>query len=181
MLAMGDRVLVEILAFDGRHKLSDKCEDKAYIVVGQPSKDIPVYIVQREDNTSVKIKLHRNHLLPINHLPVSKIESKPVNKIESKPTTKRKVSVTSTGSTESSDDTSDEEDYVVVSPVNNPPDVEETHDNYSSTASGATEEMVSETRSSLHDSDSNLDEDISDSNQSIMSESSNSSREPPGE
>ena len=33
----GDRVLVKILAFDGKHKLADRWEDGVYIVLSQPN------------------------------------------------------------------------------------------------------------------------------------------------
>ena len=46
--------LVKIWHLMADTQSSDKWVDKSYIVVGQPSKDMPVYIVQREDDTSVK-------------------------------------------------------------------------------------------------------------------------------
>ena len=70
VLEAGDRVLVKILAFEGRHKLANKWEDGVYTVLEQPNKDVPVYNVQLEDRTGPKRKLHRNHLLPVNHLPI---------------------------------------------------------------------------------------------------------------
>ena len=68
----GDRVLVKILAFDWRHKLSNKWEEEAYVVLKHPNVDIPVYIIQWKDGTGPTGELHRNHLLPINYLPVDK-------------------------------------------------------------------------------------------------------------
>nr|KAG5697948.1 hypothetical protein BaRGS_030261 [Batillaria attramentaria] len=44
VLQPGDRVLVRTLAFEGKHKLSDKWEDDPYLVESQPSADIPVYV-----------------------------------------------------------------------------------------------------------------------------------------
>ena len=44
-LHVGDKVLVKILAFDGRHKLSDKWEEEIYIVKEKPNSDIPIYKV----------------------------------------------------------------------------------------------------------------------------------------
>lgn len=61
----GDRVLVKVVAFDGKHKIADKWEEEAYIVLRQPNKEVPVYVVQREDGTGKKRTLHRNLLLPI--------------------------------------------------------------------------------------------------------------------
>ena len=70
VLEAGDRVLVKILDFEGRHKLANKWEDGVYTVLEQPNKDVPVYNVQLEDRTGPKRKLHRNHLLPVNQIPI---------------------------------------------------------------------------------------------------------------
>ena len=72
-LEEGDRILVKILAFDGRHKLSDKWEDKPYVVLKKPNPDVPVYDVQREDGVGRVRTLHRNHLLPIGELPIMNV------------------------------------------------------------------------------------------------------------
>jgi len=61
----GDRILVKIVAFDGKHKLADKWEEDVYVVLDQPNIDIPVFVVQREDGTGKKRTVHRNLLLPI--------------------------------------------------------------------------------------------------------------------
>lgn len=45
---VGDRVLVKIVAFDGRHKLSNKWEEEPYTVVDQPDMNIPVFVVRKE-------------------------------------------------------------------------------------------------------------------------------------
>ena len=65
-----DRVLVRTLAFEGKHKLADKYEDQVYIVVDQPNREIPVFVVKPENGQGKPKTLHRNHLLPINSLPV---------------------------------------------------------------------------------------------------------------
>ena len=39
----GDRVLVKILAFDGKHKIADRFEEDVYTVIEQTIPDIPVY------------------------------------------------------------------------------------------------------------------------------------------
>ena len=62
---VGDRVLVKIVAFDGKHKLADKWEEDVYEVLDKPNSDIPVYTVQRENRTGRKRTLHRNLLLPL--------------------------------------------------------------------------------------------------------------------
>jgi len=82
ILKEGDRILVKILAFTGRHKISDKWEAKPYIVLRQPNQDIPVFDVQREDGTGRVRTLHRNHLLPIGELPIGNDLVKPEVPIE---------------------------------------------------------------------------------------------------
>ncbi|XP_033755109.1 uncharacterized protein LOC117338053 [Pecten maximus] len=67
-LDIGDRVLVKVLAFDGRHKIADRWEDCAYVVVSRPNLDIPVFGVRREDGVGRQRTLHRNHLLPIGYI-----------------------------------------------------------------------------------------------------------------
>ena len=62
-LEVGDRVLVKILAFDGKHKLSDKWTEEIYIVTEHPNVDIPVYKVKRVDGEGLERILHRNNLL----------------------------------------------------------------------------------------------------------------------
>ena len=65
ILHIGDRVLVRIIAFESTHKLSDKWEEDIYVIVDQPNKDIPVYIVKKENGQGRRRTLHRNHLLPL--------------------------------------------------------------------------------------------------------------------
>ncbi|VDI38875.1 Hypothetical predicted protein [Mytilus galloprovincialis] len=64
----GDRVLVKIVYFDGRHKLADKWEDIPYVVLDQPNQEIPVFTVIREDGEGKTKKLHRNLLLPVGYI-----------------------------------------------------------------------------------------------------------------
>ena len=63
---IGDKVLVKILAHEGKHKTSDKYEEPMYRVIGQPREDIPVYQVRAPDGTVKTV--HRNHLHPVNYL-----------------------------------------------------------------------------------------------------------------
>ncbi len=65
LVQIGDRVLVKIVAFDGKHKLSDKWEEDVYVVIDQHNASIPVYIVQRENGEGPRRTLHRNLLLPV--------------------------------------------------------------------------------------------------------------------
>ncbi len=77
-LLPGDRVLVKVMAFDGRHKLVDKWTDEVYTVVRQVNQEVPVFDVQREDGQGKIRTLHRNLLLPIGSLneefPTSDVE-----------------------------------------------------------------------------------------------------------
>lgn len=66
----GDRILVKIVAFDGKHKISDRWEPDIYVVHEQPNQEVPVYIVGREDGEGASRTLHRNLLLPISTLPI---------------------------------------------------------------------------------------------------------------
>jgi transposase InsO family protein len=66
---VGDRVLVRRLGFQGKHKLSDKWERDAYLVLEQPHRHVPVFRIQREDGKGRVRTLHRNLLLPLS-LPV---------------------------------------------------------------------------------------------------------------
>ena len=53
-LIVGDRVLVKILAQDGKHKLSDKWSDELYLVTEQTNSDISIYKVKREDGEGIE-------------------------------------------------------------------------------------------------------------------------------
>ena len=69
LLEVGDRVLVKILAFEGKHKLSNKWEDRPYVVLEHSNPEIPVYVVRREDGIGKTRTLHRNHLFHVSDLP----------------------------------------------------------------------------------------------------------------
>ncbi|XP_052074002.1 uncharacterized protein LOC127711879 [Mytilus californianus] len=64
----GDRVLVKIVYFDGRHKLAEKWKDVPYDLLDQPNQDIPVFTVIREDGEGKIKKFHRNLLLPVGYI-----------------------------------------------------------------------------------------------------------------
>ena len=70
----GDRVLVKIVAHDGKHKLADKWEDVPYVVMDQPNPDIPVFNVMREDGAGKMRTLHRNLLLPVGFIREQEIQ-----------------------------------------------------------------------------------------------------------
>ncbi len=61
----GDRVLVKVMAFDGRHKLVDKWSEDVYTIERQINDKVPVFEIRREDGHGKKRILHRNLLLPI--------------------------------------------------------------------------------------------------------------------
>ena len=58
---VGDKVLVKILAFDGKHKIADRFEEDIYTIIEQPIKDIPVFKLRSEKGK--ELTLHRNKLL----------------------------------------------------------------------------------------------------------------------
>ena len=68
-LKVGDRVLVRKTYFaQGRHKIDNKWENDVCIVINQPNDEIPVYEIRREDGKGRMRRLHRNLLLPVNHI-----------------------------------------------------------------------------------------------------------------
>ena len=78
----GDRVLVRNVNVRGKHKLADLWEEPVYIVVDQPCNEIPVFKVrkevQKEEEKQVFRTLHKNLLLPVNHLPLD-VPDEPVS------------------------------------------------------------------------------------------------------
>ena len=70
-LQPGDRVLARNAGVRGKRKIADKWEKDVYLVVDQPNKDKPVYIVKREHGGGKHRMLHRNLLLPFMALPAS--------------------------------------------------------------------------------------------------------------
>ena len=74
-LQPGDRVLARNVGMRGKRKIADRWEKDVYLVVDQPNKYIPVYIVKREHGRVKRRMLHRNLLLPYMALPASKPNS----------------------------------------------------------------------------------------------------------
>ena len=70
-----DRVLVKIVAFDGKHKISDRWEPDVYVVKDKPNLEVPVYILGKENGEGPERTLHRNLLLPIGSLPLDSSSS----------------------------------------------------------------------------------------------------------
>ncbi|KAH3897233.1 hypothetical protein DPMN_021419 [Dreissena polymorpha] len=60
-LEIGDKVLIKIIAFKGKHKIADKFEEELNTVIEQINDNVPVYKIQGEVTKSIKT-LHRNHL-----------------------------------------------------------------------------------------------------------------------
>lgn len=54
-IQIGDKVLVKILKFDGKHKIEDRYEDDIYTVVGQPNIQIPVFDVRSISGTEKRL------------------------------------------------------------------------------------------------------------------------------
>ncbi|XP_067305721.1 uncharacterized protein [Pseudorasbora parva] len=69
-LEIGDRVLVRQVRLRGKHKLADKWEPSAYIVVRRAG-ELPVYTVRPEGKEGSVRTLHRDLLLPCGFLPVA--------------------------------------------------------------------------------------------------------------
>jgi hypothetical protein len=109
------RVLVRIVAFDNKHKISDRWENDTYIVLKKPNLDIPVYTVQKENGQGRIRTLHRNLLLPVGYISQTPEEEK--LKLIPKPRTrfqKKQRKHTPRSSDESSSSSSCEEDYTLV-------------------------------------------------------------------
>ena len=139
----GDRVLVKIVAFDGKHKIADRWEEDPYIVQWKPNPDIPVYTVKKENGQGKERTLHRNLLLlPIGHLESFKPTPTPrrtKHQTSSKQNQKPRPTTRSSSSRDrvSDDSDSDDDEVVEIVPAHNPPDT--TH---SGTANAETEEHV---------------------------------------
>ena len=69
-LLPGDRVLVKNLGLKGKNKIADIWSEHVYVIREQPDGSIPVFRVQRMDGKGDVKTLHRNHLLPMHHLPI---------------------------------------------------------------------------------------------------------------
>ena len=66
-LRMGDRVLVCVTTFKGRHKIQSRQENREYMVEWQPYPNIPVYVIHPINGEVNSCILHRNYLLPISN------------------------------------------------------------------------------------------------------------------
>jgi transposase InsO family protein len=117
VLEVGDRVLVKVLAFGGKHKIADRWEEDPYVILAQPNEEIPVYTVRKESGQGRRRTLHRNNLLPIGGLLLSE-EKPPIGKQRPKPHQEKqrpKPCQEILEETEQSSDVSseDEDEYVI--------------------------------------------------------------------
>ena len=118
----GDRVLVKILAFDGKHKIADHWEKDVFVVRNRPNLDIPVFVVSKEDGSGKERTLHRNLLLPIGSLRPDddtlherkKPKPAPRNSLPKRPTTPKMDTPTHVTCTSDDEDSQDEEVLQVV-------------------------------------------------------------------
>lgn len=107
----GDHVLVKLVAFDGRHKLTDKWSEDVYVVTRQPNEGIPVYEVEPENKPGKKRVLHRNLLLPIGTLHEADVGA-PVEKPKPAPRKRNTVKITEDQVDNTNVDDSDDDEYV---------------------------------------------------------------------
>ncbi|XP_078312843.1 uncharacterized protein LOC144619278 [Crassostrea virginica] len=119
-IEVGDRVMVKVLAFEGKHKLANKWEEDPYIVLAKPNPELPVYVVGKENGEGRKRTLHRNLLLPIgtfNNNKNNSLERTVINKPTPAPRKKLKISDqrqvhTPELESDANDDSSDDELFV---------------------------------------------------------------------
>ena len=69
-LSVGDRVLVRNTQKGGTGKLRSHWEEDVYVVSGRKDDNIPVFAVKRENGTGNERLLHRDRLMPCDHLPL---------------------------------------------------------------------------------------------------------------
>ncbi|XP_071116150.1 uncharacterized protein [Haliotis cracherodii] len=119
VLETGDRVLVKIVAYDGRHKLADRWENDVYAVLDKPNPSVPVYIVGKESGEGKRRTLHRNLLLPIGTIsnqapsvPTSALPARPIPAPRRRPATRAQTIKTS-----EPEETDDSEDESVMIPI----------------------------------------------------------------
>lgn len=116
-IEVGDRVMVKIVAFEGKHKLANRWEEEPYVVLDRPNPDIPVYVVRKENGEGRKRTLHRNLLLPIGTLNLSDSLDQTVTSKKPTPAPRRKknsdqrttAAVAPESRSEETDDSSDDE------------------------------------------------------------------------
>ncbi|KAI4876831.1 hypothetical protein NFI96_008459 [Prochilodus magdalenae] len=115
VLCPGDRVLVcNLTPRGGPGKLRNHWEDIIHVVVRQVNEHIPVYELRPEKGKGKLRVLHRNLLLPCDHLPLEVPDQSHV-KPKGKPARRNKIREQRAEEEEEEDD-EEEENYPVISP-----------------------------------------------------------------
>uniref|UniRef100_A0A8C6LDR0 Gypsy retrotransposon integrase-like protein 1 n=1 Tax=Nothobranchius furzeri TaxID=105023 RepID=A0A8C6LDR0_NOTFU len=110
VLSPGDRVLVRNLTpRGGPGKLRNYWEDSIYTVVRQVGNDIPVYELRPESGKGRARILHRNHILPCDHLPLE-------GRMPTSAKSKKKTTAKEDAREESEDDDDEDGYYLIHSP-----------------------------------------------------------------
>ena len=95
---------------------TDRWEEQPSIDLRKPSPEMPVYVVQSEDQSRPEWTLHRNLLLPIGHVPVEEIRKQTAdNTLEADPEPPAVAETEPEYTT--SGDSDDESDIVIVEEV----------------------------------------------------------------
>ncbi|KAI4882560.1 hypothetical protein NFI96_002448, partial [Prochilodus magdalenae] len=116
VLCPGDCVLVRNLTpRGGPGKLRNHWEDIIHVVVQQVNEHIPVYELRPEKGKGMLRVLHRNLLLPCDHLPLEVPDQSHV-KPKGKPATRNKIREQPAEEEADDDDDDDEKYYPVISP-----------------------------------------------------------------
>ncbi len=115
IVEVGDRVLVRKLGIKGKQKLCDRWEEVPYIVQKHPNKDIPVYVVQREDGVGKLRTLHRNLLLSLSTIPIGERSGKQAP-VQANVPVKDVPGSDAASEVESDDDSIDESVQMVLNP-----------------------------------------------------------------
>ena len=94
-LGVGDRVLVRNKSErGGTGKLRSYWEGNVHVVVRKKDENIPVYVVTAENGTGKERTLHRNLLLPCDHLPLEIPDEKSSSNDDEQEEKKKKKSKT---------------------------------------------------------------------------------------
>ena len=101
---IGDKVLVKVVRFDGKHKIADKFEEELYEVIGQPVDNVPVFRLKSTVRNIIKT-LHRNLIFPVKHHETEETTAT---------TRKEEIVLKSDASVESSSESESEDDTVYV-------------------------------------------------------------------
>ena len=130
-IELGDKVLVRVVAFDGKHKIADRWEDDVYVIIEQPNKDIHVYTVQKENGEGRRRTLHRNLLLPVGYISQRKpVPNIPVPAPRTRSRAKQTRQVPEPSLEDTYEESSDEDDFPVGVVIDNPAIVNITADQH---------------------------------------------------